>query len=86
MAGRTQDAGEAAAELLALSESRFVTSYGVALIYSGLNEKEAAFHWLERAFAERSHWLVWLALDPRWANLRADPRFSMLVRQMKSPG
>jgi DNA-binding winged helix-turn-helix (wHTH) protein/TolB-like protein len=85
MAGRTHDAREAAAELLSLSESRFVTSYGVALIYSGLNEKEAAFHWLERAFAERSHWLVWLPLDPRWANLRADPRFSVLVRQMKFP-
>jgi hypothetical protein len=62
-----------------------VTSYGVALIYSGLDEKEAAFHWLERAFAERSHWLVWLSLDPRWANLRADPRFSVLVSQMKFP-
>jgi DNA-binding winged helix-turn-helix (wHTH) protein/TolB-like protein len=85
MAGRTNDAREAAAELLALSESRFVTSYGVALIYSGLDEKEAAFHWLERAFAERSHWLVWLSLDPRWANLRADPRFSVLVSQMKFP-
>jgi tetratricopeptide (TPR) repeat protein len=86
MAGRTHDASGAAAELLSLSESRFVTSYGVALIYAGLNEKEAAFHWLERAFAERSHWLVWLPLDPRWANLHADPRFSVLVRQMKFPG
>jgi tetratricopeptide (TPR) repeat protein len=85
MAGRTHDASETVAELLRLSESRFVTSYGVALIYAGLNEKEAAFHWLERAFAERSHWLVWLSLDPRWANLRADPRFSGLVRQMKFP-
>ena len=85
MAGRTHDAREAAAELLSLSESRFVTSYGVALIYSGLNEKEAAFRWLERAFAERSHWLVWLSLDPRWASLRADPRFLVLVRQMKFP-
>jgi DNA-binding winged helix-turn-helix (wHTH) protein/TolB-like protein len=85
MAGRTHDARETAAELVSLSQSRFVTSYGVALIYAGLNEKEAAFRWLERAFVERSHWLVWLELDPRWGNLRDDPRFAVLVRQMRFP-
>jgi len=83
--GRRQEANGAAAELESLAKNRFVTSYGVALIYAGLNEKDAAFRWLERAFDERSHWLVWLRLDPRWDNLRSDPRFSILVSRMNFP-
>jgi DNA-binding winged helix-turn-helix (wHTH) protein/TolB-like protein/Tfp pilus assembly protein PilF len=83
--GRMQEARGAATELASLSESRFVTSYGVALIYAGLKEKEAAFHWLGKAFDERSHWLVWIRLDPRWDNIRSDPRFSALVSRMNFP-
>jgi hypothetical protein len=58
---------------------QFVTSYGVALVYAGLNEVEQAFVWLEKAYEERSHWLVWLRLDPRWDTLRSDPRFRELL-------
>jgi hypothetical protein len=68
-----------------LATRKFVTSYGVALIYAGLGEIDAAFTWLDRAFAERSNWLVWLRLDPRWDNLRADLRFPKLVRRLRYP-
>jgi hypothetical protein len=50
-----------------------------------LTQIDAAFTWLDRAFAERSKWLVWLRLDPRWENLRADPRFPKLVRKLRYP-
>jgi tetratricopeptide (TPR) repeat protein len=61
---------------------QFVTSYGVALVYAGLNEIEQAFVWLEKAYEERSHWLVWCRLDPRWDTLRSDPRFMALLRKV----
>jgi hypothetical protein len=41
--------------------------------------------WLEKAFEERSHWLVWLRLDPRWNSLRGDSRFDALVQRMNYP-
>ena len=30
-------------------------------------------------YEERTHWLVWLKLDPRWENLRSDARFEYLM-------
>jgi len=85
VAGRVGAAQETLAELRQLATRKFVTSYGVALIYAGLGEIDAAFTWLDRAFTERSNWLVWLRLDPRWENLRADPRFPKLVRRLHYP-
>ena len=64
--GRAGEARAVVEEMDNLSKRRFVTAYGKALVYAGLGDKEQAFAWLEKAFAERSHWLVWLRLDPRW--------------------
>ena len=86
VSGRAGQAREALAELQELSGKRFVTSYGVALVHAGLGDNDAAFAALEKAFEERSNWLVWLRLDPRWNALRADARFAVLVSRMQFPG
>ena len=65
VAGMTEQARSMLHEPWALSKHRFVTSYGVALVHAGLGQIDEAFFWLDRAFEERSHWLVWLRLDPR---------------------
>jgi TolB-like protein/DNA-binding winged helix-turn-helix (wHTH) protein len=65
-----------------LGEHRYVTAYGVALVYAGLGDKSEAFRWLDKAYDERSHWLVWLSLDPRWNDLRGDPRFDQLRKRV----
>jgi hypothetical protein len=46
---------------------------------------DAAVAWLNKAFDEQSHWLVWLDLDPRWNGLRPDPRFAEFVSRMRFP-
>jgi hypothetical protein len=58
----------------------------MALIFAGLNDREQAIHWLLQAYEDRSNWLVWLNLDPRFGNVRADPRFADLLRRMHFPG
>ena len=84
-AGRTAEARAVLAELDVLAQRRFVTSYGRALVYAGMNRREEAFAWLEKAFEERSHWLIWLRLDQRWSNLRGSPQFDALVERMRYP-
>ena len=85
MAGMTREAQAMLQEMEALSKHRFVTSYGVALVHAGLGQIDQAFRWLDRAFDERSHWLVWLRLDPRWKSLHGDARFATLVSRMRYP-
>lgn len=65
-----------------LSKTRYVTSYGVALVEAGLKRPDDAIQALDRAYEERSHWLVWLALDPRFAEIRSDSRFQDLLHRV----
>jgi hypothetical protein len=38
-----------------------------------------------KAFEERSSWLVWSNVEPRFAWLRDDPDFGALMEAMKFP-
>ena len=80
----TGESWDSLAELESLASHRFYTSYSVALVHAGLGDSDAAFASLEKAFDERSNWLVWLRLDPRWKSLlRSDARFEELVERMR---
>jgi TolB-like protein/DNA-binding winged helix-turn-helix (wHTH) protein/Flp pilus assembly protein TadD len=83
--GKIAEAEQVLKQLNTMSQQKYVTPYGVALVYAGLGRREDAFAWLNQAVAGRSHWLVWLNLDPRWNRLRSDPRFAELVRQVGLP-
>jgi TolB-like protein/DNA-binding winged helix-turn-helix (wHTH) protein/Flp pilus assembly protein TadD len=80
--GRPVEAKAILARFAELSKTRYVTSYGVALVQAGLNRPDEALNALERAFDERSHWLVWLRLDPRFSMIRGDPRFQNLLARI----
>lgn len=63
----------------------YVDPYHVALIHVGLGEKDMALRWLEKAFEERSEWLLYVKIDPRLQPLRLHPRFQDLLRRMNFP-
>jgi TolB-like protein/Flp pilus assembly protein TadD len=72
-------------ELGSLSKQRHVPSYWFAIVYAGLDEKDRAFAWLEKAYAERDGSLPMLKVNPSWDPLRSDPRFADLVRRVGLP-
>jgi eukaryotic-like serine/threonine-protein kinase len=83
--GRRQEAERVLENLRVMSDTQYVTAYGVALVYAALGEKDQAFAWLSKALAERTHWLVWLNRDNRWDSLRSDVRFREMVRRVGLP-
>ena len=79
--GQGAGARDVATMLEEVARSRFVPPYAMALIYAGLDERETALEWLERAHSTRDVHLVFLPVDPKWDRLRADPRFAALLER-----
>ena len=82
LAGNVVEARKVLGELDELSRQRYVSPYEKAVIHVGLGETEQAFVWLEKAYAERAGWLVYLQVEPRLDRLRTDPRFGNLVKRV----
>ena len=69
-------------ELKSHSIQGFAPSYNIAMLYNGLDEKIEALNWLERAFNENDVRLILLNVDPKWSNMRMEPRFVDLMKRM----
>ena len=85
VAGKTAEAQAILRELTTLAAHQYVSPYSIALIYTGLGDKDNAFQWLEKAYDERSVRLINIAVHPRFASLRSDPRFADLLRRIGLP-
>ena len=81
--GKQTEARAVLAELLKLSTHRFVSPYSIALIYNGLDERDETLAWLERGFAQREPKMVFVKVEPKWNNLRSEPRFVDLMKRMR---
>jgi len=83
--GHRAEAEQILVRLNEMTRAKYVTPYGIALVYAGLGDNNQAFVWLSKAVQGRSHWLVWLNRDPRWDRLRSDPRFADLTKRVGLP-
>jgi TolB-like protein/DNA-binding winged helix-turn-helix (wHTH) protein/Tfp pilus assembly protein PilF len=80
--GKQAEARAALEELLKRSTDHYVPAYYIAMIYCGLDQRNEAFAWLERAYEQRDPRMVFLKVEPKWNDLRADPRFQSLLRRV----
>lgn len=64
------------------SKHKYVSPYNFARIYEGLGEKDQAFAWLEKAYAERDSNITLLKVDSEFDSLHSDPRFTELLRRI----
>lgn len=83
--GKKAQARQVAQELRQTAKREYVSDYWLATIYVASGEKDTAFRLLESAYAERSLWILDLKMDPRFEQLRSDPRFSDLLRRIGLP-
>ncbi len=69
-------------ELISLSTRRYVPSYNIAMVYNGLDQKDEALAWLEKAYEERDVRLTFIKIDPKWDSFRSDSRFAAIIKRI----
>src|SRR5215475_9379103 len=85
VSGQQTRAQTVAAQLEGLRKTRYVSSLYIALVYTGLGQKDKAFKWLDEAYDERCDYLVYLPTEPLADPLRDDPRFDELLQRLRLP-
>ena len=83
--GKRDEAEKIIQQLNELAKQRYIQPSYVALLYTGLGDKERAFQWLEKGFRERDDRLIFVITDPLVDSLRTDPRFVELIRRIGLP-
>ena len=56
--------------------------YSLAAIYAALNDNDRAIDWLQHAFVQHCYRLIYLNVDPKFDNIRSDPRFIDLLKRI----
>ncbi len=83
--GRSGDlagAGKILSELEDLKNPRYIPAYAVAQVYLGMGDREKALEHLEKAYEAKETLMVFLDVEPRWNELRSEPRFKALISRM----
>ena len=81
-AGETREAKALLDRLMERSKKQYVPAYWIALVQMSMGNMDKAVGWLEKAYHERSSWLVWANVEPRFDVLRSDPRFGSLLKRI----
>lgn len=82
IAGMEEKAADVLKKLRSISEKQYVPSYNFAMVHLGLGEIDKTFEFLEKAFEERSGFILFLNVEPMVDGLRSDPRFQKLIAKI----
>ena len=66
-----------------LNEFADTAAYQIAQVYAHRGETDAAFTWLDRAYALRDAGLMFVATDPHLRTLHGDPRWTAFLKRMR---
>jgi TolB-like protein/DNA-binding winged helix-turn-helix (wHTH) protein/tetratricopeptide (TPR) repeat protein len=80
LSGKRNEAIKILNDLKNRSQNGFSNAPEIALVYVGLDQKDQATSWLEKAFEER--FSPWVLMRPAFDPLRSDPRFQDLLRRI----
>jgi tetratricopeptide (TPR) repeat protein len=68
--------------LLEQARTGYVSADVIALLYTGLGDKQKALDWLERAYQQNAWAMYVIKAEPMFDPLHGEPRFEALVRKM----
>jgi tetratricopeptide (TPR) repeat protein len=81
LSGERSKASSVLDELRTLSDKRYVSPLDFAVVHTGLGDRNSAFHWLEKAYQERTMRIQELP-QPIFDSLHSDPRYHDLMRRI----
>lgn len=79
--GREVEARQVLDTLLAVAGERYVPPCAIALVHLGLGDIGSAAQFIERAFEARDVHLMFLPIDEKWDEARADPRIAAVLKR-----
>jgi len=85
MSGKRQEAQRILKEFQEPSKQNRLQPEYLAEIYCLLGEKEKAYAWLEKAYAEHDSSLLWIKCQPEFDSLSPEPRYQELLRRIGFP-
>jgi tetratricopeptide (TPR) repeat protein len=80
--GNRKAAERLLSQLSSVARKKQVPAYQFAIIYSGLGNADETMKWLEKAYEERSGFLLYIRYEPLFDSVRTDPRFIELERRI----
>jgi len=82
VSGDRASALKSLAELNSMRGKGYVPALFVSAVYTGLGDRDRAMQWLQKAYDERTEYLIFLNVEPMADPLRSDPRFKDLLRRV----
>ncbi len=80
--GKRAEAGRSLASQVARAHGAPIPDYYAAAAWAAAGDKQKAQIALNRAYEQRSNWLIYLPYDPRFDALRSEPRFQALLHKV----
>jgi hypothetical protein len=60
-------------------------AFYIAEVYAFRGRSDEAMHWLDRAYAQKDPFLIYVKVELPQKSLAADPRFKAFLRKMNLP-
>jgi tetratricopeptide (TPR) repeat protein len=81
--GRKKESDTGLSELIAKYQAGWALQ--IAGVYAFRHESDAAFEWLDRAYAQHDTGVATTKFEPRLKNLHGDPRYAASLKKINLP-
>jgi hypothetical protein len=81
--GREKESDAALRELIEKHHAN--AAWSIATVYAFRNQRDEAFNWLDRAYAQHDGGLIFIKIEPLLKRLHGDPRYTALLKKLNLP-